>query len=150
MSSITYANPGDVVNLDFGDGYFPYQQDNPHRPQTILQGRVVAIDAVGVILASNGDNIMPSFDPDHSELTLPERGELYPWSAFKRMSFVRTGAQYEHEWRIHHAKETVYMDSNDHQLPESNAQYRAWERDQYPEDLARRIAAAFEDETPED
>jgi len=150
MSGVTFANHGDVVNIDFGDSYYPYEQDDPRRPQSILQGRVITIDSVGVILASNGENIMPSFDPDRDELTLPARGDLFPWSAIKRLSFVRTGAQYEDDWRLLRAKESVYMESNDRQYPQSDQQYREWARNQYPEDLAQRITAAYDAEAPGD
>lgn len=149
MSSTTFAGPTDVVNLSFAVEDYPYEQDDPPaRPRQMLQGRVVSIDAIGIVLASNGDNIMPSFNDGRDELTLPNRGDLFPWAGIKRVAFVATGAEYEHKWRVHRAKETVFMDANDMRLPESDSEYRNWAREQDDGDLRRRIQAAYDAETP--
>jgi len=108
--------------------------------------RVVHIDSIGIVLASNGNDIMPGFDDGRDELTLPMTGDLFPWTAMKRVSFVCTGAQYEQEWRELRAKETVYMDANDLRFPASNAEYQAWERQQDRTDFRRRLQDAVDAE----
>lgn len=145
VSATTFANPTDVVNISFAVEDYPYQQDDPPAlPRQILQGRVIAIDSIGIVLASNGDNIMPSFDDGRDELTLPDRGDLFPWAAIKRVGFVATGAEYDHEWRVHRAQETVFMDANDMASPTSDSEYRAWARAQDHEGLQQRIQEAFD------
>lgn len=140
MSATAFANPTDVVNISFALEDYPYQQDDPPAPpRRSLQGRVVTIDAIGIVLASNGDNIMPSFDDGRDELTLPARGDLFPWAAIKQVAFVATGAEYEHQWRVHRAKETVFEAANDGRFPANDSDYRAWARGQEPEELQRRI-----------
>ncbi len=145
MSATKFANPTDVVNISFAVEDYPYQQDDPPAlPRRILQGRVIAIDSIGIVLASNGDNIMPSFDDGRDELTLPDRGDLFPWPAIKRVGFVATGAGYEHEWRVHRAQETVFMDANDMRSPTSDSEYRAWARGQDHQGLQKRIQEALD------
>ena len=145
MSATTFANPTDIVNISFAVEDYPYQQDDPPAlPRRSLQGRVIAIDSIGIVLASNGDNIMPSFDDGRDELTLPGRGDLFPWAAIKRVGFVATGAEYEHKWRVHRAQETVFMEANDMRSPTSNSEYRAWARGQDHEGLQQRIQEALD------
>ncbi|MWV76020.1 hypothetical protein [Rathayibacter rathayi] len=148
MSATSFADPGDVVNISFAVEDYPYAQDDPPAPpRQSLQGRVIVIDSIGIVFASNGDNIMPSFENGRDELTLPADGTLFPWAAIKQVSIVRTGAQYELEWREHRAKETVFANAND-TFPASNREYREWAGQQDPDDLAQRIRAAIDAEPP--
>ena len=145
MSATSFANSTDVVNISFAIEDYPYQQDDSlARPRQILQGRVIAIDAIGIVLASNGDNIMPSFDDGRDELTLPAHGDLFPWAAIKRVSFVATGAEYEQKWRVHRAKETVFEAANGGRFPANDSEYRAWVRGQEHEELERQIQAVLD------
>ncbi|WP_285061935.1 hypothetical protein [Frigoribacterium sp. ME-P-080] len=151
MSATSFANPTDVVNISFALEDYPYQQDDPPAPQRqTLQGRVVAIDSIGIVLASNGDNIMPSFDDGRYELTLPASGDLFPWAAIKRVAFVATGAEYERKWRVNRAQETVFMDANDTRPPANDSEYRTWARAQDHENLQQRIRAAFDAEASDE
>jgi hypothetical protein len=151
VSATTFANPTDVVNISFALEDYPYQQDDPPAPQRqILQGRVVAIDSIGIVLASNGDNIMPSFNDSRDELTLPARGDLFPWAAIKRVAFVATGAEYGRMWRIHRAQQAVFMDAKDMRPPANDSEYRTWARAQDHENLQRRIKEAFDAEPAEE
>lgn len=144
VSATTFANPTDVVNISLTVEDYPYQQDDPPAvPRRSLQGRVIAIDSIGIVLASNGDNIMPSFDDGREELTLPAQGDLFPWAAIKRVAFVATGAEYELKWRAHRAEGTVFMDANNRRFPASDSEYRAWARGQEHEGLRQRIREAL-------
>lgn len=144
-TATTFANSTDVVNISSAEEDYPYQQDEPPAPpRRILQGRVVTIDAIGIVLASNGDNIMPSFDDGRDELKLPAPGDLFPWAAIKQVSFVATGAEYEHAWRVQRAKESVFASANDGRLPASDAEYRASARVRKDGELQRQIREAFE------
>lgn len=49
VSSTSFANRTDVVNISFALEDYPYQQDDPPaRPRQILQGRVITIDTIGI------------------------------------------------------------------------------------------------------
>jgi hypothetical protein len=89
---------------------------------------------------------MPSFDDGRDELTLPARGDLFPWAAIKKVGFVATGAEYEHKWRVHRAKEAVFEGANDGRFPANDAGYGAWARRQDREELQRRIQAVLDAE----
>jgi hypothetical protein len=140
VSATTFANPTDVVNISFAVEDYPYQQDEPPAlPRRSLQGRVITIDSIGIVLASNGDNIMPSFNDGRDELTLLDRGDLFPWAAIKKVAFVATGAEYEQKWRVHRAKETVFMDAHNARPPANDSEYRNWAREQNHENLRQLI-----------
>jgi hypothetical protein len=145
VSGAAFANPTDVINISFAVEDYPYQQDEQEAtPRQVLQGRVISIDSIGIVLANNGDIIMPGFDDGRYELTLPDRGDLFPWAAIKKVAFVATGADYESKWRWHRAKEAVFLDANNARPPASNSEYLTWARGQDHESLRRLIQEAFD------
>lgn len=140
MDSLKFAASGDVVNLVLASRAYPYERTDDH---TTLQGRLVHLDEIGVCLASDGGVITPAFDKDRYYLPAPTTGDLFPWGAIKRMTFVWTAAEYEARWREHEAQTDVFAAHND-RAPASLREYRDWASTQDRTQLEAMLAEAAE------
>lgn len=139
MKSLDLAGPGDVINLTVAARAYPYERSDG---RTVLQGRVVHMDEIGVCLATDGSVITPRFGRDSWYVPAPTRGDLFPWSAIKRLVFIETAEAYEDSWRAHLTEEEVFAAAHHDRSPASVREYREWAKTQDPEELEKKLSEA--------
>jgi hypothetical protein len=129
MSVPDFFSHGDVINVKLRDEAFPFDRtpEEEARHGTLLQGRLVFIDQIGLSVESNGGRCMPFFAEDSSQITDDQldRGTFFPWHSVISLVKVTDSQQYEAAWAKHEIDAEAFFNANG-TAPESNHEFYQW------------------------
>lgn len=147
MNTSEYLRTGDAVTLTVTIPAYPYvlsyDVDGNLVSNLSLQGRVLYADALGVCISTTGGLIMPSSNPDHDLMPMPDaehdRGEFFPWRSIERVNLLARSVAYDAAWLAKFAEEEVYAEDHDGAYPSTQREFVMWAQTQEIAALTKRV-----------